>query len=52
MRDKKAFEVDALQDARITLKHALYMENLNMKIKKLGIPLTFIFNWTELLYDV
>ena len=39
-RDKQAFEDYAIQDAVITLKHALEMERFNMGIKKLGVPLT------------
>ena len=40
VRDKEAFESYALQDAVITLKHALAMEKFNMSISQLGIPLT------------
>ena len=39
-RDKKAFEEYALQDAIITLKHAISMEKFNLTVKQLGIPLT------------
>lgn len=39
-RDKKAFEEYAIQDALITLKHGVAMENFNLSIKKFGIPLT------------
>jgi len=40
IRDKKAFEEYALQDAIITLKHAVAMEEINLTVKQLGIPLT------------
>jgi hypothetical protein len=40
IRDKKAFEEYALQDAIITLKHSTAMEVFNMRVKQLGIPLT------------
>jgi hypothetical protein len=40
IRDKEAFEEDAIQDAVITLKHALSMEQFNLSIKQLGVPLT------------
>jgi len=33
-RDKQAFEEYTIQDAFITLKHALYMERFNLGIKK------------------
>ena len=39
-RDRQAFEDYAIQDAVITLKHALAMEKFNMSIKQIGIPLT------------
>lgn len=39
-RDKTKFEAYALQDAVITLKHAIAMEEFNFGIKKLGVPLT------------
>jgi hypothetical protein len=39
-RDKIAFEEYALQDAIITLKHALAMECFNMTLNQIGIPLT------------
>ena len=39
-RDPEAFKEYAIQDAVITLKHALSMENFNMSIKQLGVPLT------------
>jgi hypothetical protein len=39
-KDKKAFEDYALQDAVITLKHAIAMESFNMSVQMLGIPLT------------
>jgi hypothetical protein len=32
-RDKQAFEEYTIQDAIITLKHALYMEGFNLGIK-------------------
>ena len=40
IRDKKAFEEYALQDAIITLKHSTVMEVFNMRVKQIGIPLT------------
>jgi hypothetical protein len=39
-RDKQAFEAYALQDAIITLKHSIAMEEFNFGIQKLGVPLT------------
>ena len=39
-RDKIAFEEYALQDAIITLKHAISMEKFNMTVKQIGVPLT------------
>lgn len=39
-RDKTAFEKYAVQDAVITLKHAISMEIFNRKCKTLRIPLT------------
>lgn len=39
-RDKSAFEEYALQDAVITLKHATAMEEFNMRVNQIGIPLT------------
>jgi hypothetical protein len=39
-RDKKKFELYAIQDAVITLKHSLFMEEFNFNIKQLGVPLT------------
>lgn len=38
-RDKEAFEEYALRDAVITLKHSLSLEQFNMRIKQIGIPL-------------
>jgi hypothetical protein len=40
IRDKKAFDEYALQDAIITLKQATAMEEFNMTVNQLGIPLT------------
>jgi hypothetical protein len=37
-RDQVAFEEYALQDAVISLKHALSMESFNWGIKQLGVP--------------
>jgi hypothetical protein len=39
-RDPVAFKEYAIQDAIITLKHALSMEQFNMSVKQLGVPLT------------
>ena len=39
-RDEKAFKEYALQDAIITLKHAIAMEQFNMSVKQIGVPLT------------
>ena len=39
-RDPKMFEEYAIQDAVISLKHALAMEDFNFKIKQLGVPVT------------
>jgi len=39
-RDKKAFDEYALQDSKITLKHAIAMEKFNMTVNQIGIPLT------------
>jgi hypothetical protein len=39
-RDKNKFESYALQDAVITLKHTIAMEEFNFGIQKLGVPLT------------
>jgi hypothetical protein len=36
----KAFEESAIQDGLITLKHGVAMKNLNLSIKKFGIPLS------------
>lgn len=40
VKDKKGFEEYAIQDAVVTLKHAIAMEKFNMGIKKFGIPVT------------
>ena len=39
-RDRKSFEDYAIQDAVITLKHAVSMEEFNFGIKQIGIPVT------------
>jgi len=39
-RDKKGFVDYAIQDAIITLKHAVAMEKFNMTVNKIGIPVT------------
>jgi len=39
-RDKQAILRVALQDAVITMKHALELEKFNMKYSQLGVPLT------------
>lgn len=39
-RDKEGFEQYAIQDALITLKHALSMESFNFSLKMLGVPVT------------
>jgi hypothetical protein len=39
-KDKKVFEGYAIQDAIITLKHSISMEEFNFNIKKLGVPIT------------
>jgi hypothetical protein len=39
-RDRTGFEEYAIQDAIITLKHALSMEQFNFGIKQLGVPIT------------
>jgi hypothetical protein len=39
-RNKKVFEEYAIQDVKITLKHATEMERFNMSIQQLGVPLT------------
>jgi hypothetical protein len=39
-RDKTGFIAYAIQDAIITLKHALAMEKFNNGIKQFGVPLT------------
>lgn len=38
--DKKGFEDYAIQDAVITLKHAISMEQFNLEIKQFGVPVT------------
>jgi hypothetical protein len=43
-RDKEAFEVYALRDAVITLKHSISMEQFNLRIKQIGITLTLSSN--------
>lgn len=40
LRDRKTFEEYAINDALITLKHSLAMEQFNFTIKKIGVPLT------------
>jgi len=40
LRDPQAFEEYAIQDAIITVKHAVEMEKFNMTVKQVGIPLT------------
>lgn len=39
-RDRKGFEDYAVQDAVITLKHAISMEQFNFGIQQLGVPTT------------
>lgn len=39
-RDRYGFEEYALQDAIITLKHAISMESFNFGVKQIGIPVT------------
>jgi hypothetical protein len=38
--NKELFDKYALRDAEITLKHASEMENFNLTVNKLGVPLT------------
>jgi hypothetical protein len=38
--DRKRFEEYAQQDAVITLKHALAMEDFNIQLKHIGVPIT------------
>lgn len=39
-KDKELFEKYALMDSKITLKHANSMEEFNLTVDKLGVPLT------------
>lgn len=55
-RDKETFDQYAIQDAVITLKHAMAMESFNFSLKLLGVPVTlssvgrnFVLDkWSEL----
>ena len=57
-RDKKGFTDYAIQDAIITLKHAIAMEKFYMTVNKIGIPITlsgigrnYVFKEWEGLFD-
>lgn len=38
--DKQLFEEYAIRDSIITLKHAVSMEEFNLSVNKIGVPLT------------
>jgi hypothetical protein len=50
-RDKVAFEEYALQDAVISLKHALSMESFNWGIKQMAVPVTLSAIGINYLFD-